>query len=78
MSEQQDYEWHETPYGKFRVAQKRFGTWTSYGEDGKEYITGITKDSVLGGTAFYLEGRATNWANYQDSSKFDGTVGGKL
>ena len=78
MSETQDYEWYETPYGKFRVEQKRFGTWISYGEDGKEYITGLTKESVLGGTKFYLEGKATNWANYESPRTFDGTVGGKL
>jgi len=56
MSETKDYEWYETPYGKFRVEQKRFGTWTR----------------------FYLEGKATNWANYQSSETYDGTVGGKL
>ena len=25
-----EHEWFETPYGEFRVEQKRFGTWTSY------------------------------------------------
>jgi len=78
MSEEQDYEWHETPYGKFRVAQKRFGTWDSYDENGACLLTGLTRESVVGGTAFYLEGRFTNWANYQDARTFDGTVGGKL
>ena len=73
-----EYEWFETPYGKFRVSESRFGTWNSFGEDGTPLITGITKDSVLGGTAFYLEGIATNWANSISSQKFDGTVGGKL
>ena len=28
------YEWYTTPYGDFRVEQKRFGTWTSYSKDG--------------------------------------------
>jgi hypothetical protein len=78
MSEEQDYEWHETPYGKFRVAKTRFGTWNSFGEDGTEYITGIEEDIVVAGTKFYLEGIATNWANSISSQKFDGTVGGKL
>ena len=73
-----DYEWYETPYGKYRVEQKCFGTWDSYDENGACLLTGLTRESVLGGTAFYLEGRATNWANYQDASTFDGTVGGKL
>jgi len=73
-----DYEWYETPYGKFRVAQKRFGTWDSYGEDGACLLTGLTKEVVLAGTAFYLEGKSTNWANANNSQTFDGTVGGKL
>ena len=78
MSETQDYEWYETPYGKFRVSKSRFGTWNSFGEDDEALITGPTKESVVGGTGFYLEGRATNWANYYSSEKYDGTVGGKL
>jgi hypothetical protein len=73
-----DYEWYETPYGKFRVAQKRFGTWDSFGEDGKGLITGLTRESVVEGTKFYLEGKATNWANYVQAEVYDGTVGGKL
>jgi hypothetical protein len=73
-----DYEWIETPYGKYRVAQKRFGTWDSYDENGACLLTGLTRESVVGGTAFYLEGRSTNWANSISSQKFDGTVGGKL
>ena len=78
MSETQDYEWYETPYGKFRVAQKRFGTWDSFSEDGSCLVTGLTKESVVGGTKFYLEGKATNWANAVSSDSYDGTVGGKL
>ena len=78
MSEEQQYEWFETPYGKFRVEQKRFGTWDSYGEDGSCYLTGPTRESIMDGTRFYLEGKATNWANYVTSQQFDGTVGGKL
>ena len=78
MSEAQDYEWYETPYGKFRVSASRFGTWNSFGEDGKALITGLTKEVVMEGTRFYLEGIATNWANSISSKKFDGVVGGKL
>jgi len=78
MNETQDHEWHETPYGKFRVEQKRFGTWTSYGENGEGLLTGITRESIVAGTGFYLEGKATNWANYESPEVYDGTVGGKL
>ena len=73
-----DYEWYETPYGKYRVEQKRFGTWHSFGEDGTGLITGLTREVVMDGTRFYLEGIATNWANSISSQKFDGVVGGKL
>ena len=78
MSEEQDYEWQETPYGKFRVTESRFGTWNSFGEDGKALITGLTKEVVMAGTKFYLEGVATNWEKCITSKKFDGVVGGKL
>ena len=78
MSEEQDYEWYETPYGKFRVTESRFGTWNSFGEDGKALITGLTKEVVVAGTRFHMEGVATNWANSISSQKFDGVVGGKL
>ena len=33
------YEWFETPYGAFRVEQKRFGTWTSYDKKGAHHRT---------------------------------------
>ena len=72
------YEWHETPYGEFRVEKKRFGTWTSFSKDGKELITGLTREAVTQGTPFHLEGVATNWANCSTSDPYDGTVGGKL
>jgi len=78
MSEEQDYEWYETSYGKFRVTESRFGTWNSFGEDGKALITGLTKEVVMAGTRFHMEGLATNWANCITSKKFDGVVGGKL
>ena len=72
------YEWYTTPYGDFRIEQRRFGTWTSFDKDGKALITGGTREAVLQGTAFHLEGVATNWANCTTSKQFDGTVGGKL
>ena len=72
------YEWHETPYGEFRVEKKRFGTWTSYSKDGTPLITGLTREAVTQGTHFHLEGVATNWANCRTSDPYDGTVGGKL
>jgi hypothetical protein len=73
-----EHEWFETPYGTFRVEQKRFGTWTSYSKEGKELITGGTREAVMAMSPFHLEGIATNWANCRTSDPYDGTVGGKL
>ena len=73
-----EHEWFETEYGTFRVEQKRFGTWTSYSKDGTALITGLTREVVIQGTPFHLEGVATNWANARSSKPFDGIVGGKL
>ena len=73
-----EHEWFETPYGTYRVEQKRFGTWTSYSKEGKELITGLTRDVVISMSAFHLEGVATNWANCRTSDPYDGIVGGKL
>jgi len=73
-----NYEWYETPYGKFRIEKRRFGTWTSFGEDGEGIVTGGTRESVMVGTPFHLEGVATNWANCTTSQSYSGTVGGKL
>ena len=42
-----EHEWYTTPYGEFRVEQKRFGTWTSYSKDGKELITDLRKKLSL-------------------------------
>ena len=72
------YEWYDTPYGEFRVEQKRFRTWSSYGKDGTPFITALTKEVCISGTRFHLEGINTNWANCRTSKPFDGIVGGKL
>ena len=73
-----EHEWFETEYGEFRVEQKRFGTWTSYRKNGEALITGLTREVVIQGTKFHLEGGATNWANCRTSEPYDGSVGGKL
>ena len=73
-----EHEWFETEYGTYRVEKKRFGTWTSYSKDGTPLVTGGTRDAVIQGTAFHLEGVATNWANCRTSDPYDGVVGGKL
>lgn len=78
MSNEQEYEWIETEWGTFRVEKKKWGTWESFGKDGKGIVTALTKDICISGTKFHLEGVSTNWANCETSKQFDGTVGGKL
>ena len=73
-----EHEWFETPWGEFRVEQKRFGTWSSYGKNGTPYITALTREVCISGTRFHLEGINTNWANCRTSKTFDGVAGGKL
>lgn len=60
----------------FRVEQMRWGTWTSYGKDGKGIITALTEEACISGTRFYLKGKQEGWGD--DARTYDGTVGGKL
>jgi hypothetical protein len=76
MSEQQDYEWYETPYGKFRVEQKRFGTWTSYSKDGEGILTTLSKEHLISSTRWYLQAKQEGFPD--PTIQYDGTVGGKL
>ena len=76
MSEQQDYEWYETPYGKFRVEQKRFGTWTSYSKDGEGILTTLSKEHLISSTRWYLRAKQEGFPD--PTIQYDGTVGGKL
>ena len=76
MSEQQDYEWYETPYGKFRVEQKRFGTWSSYDKDGQGILTTLSKEHLISSTRWYLRAKQEGFPD--TTIQYDGTVGGKL
>ena len=76
MSEQQDYEWYETPYGKFRVEQKRFGTWSSYDKDGQGILTTLSKEHLISSTRWYLQAKQEGFPD--QTIQYDGTVGGKL
>jgi hypothetical protein len=76
MSEQQDYEWYETPYGKFRVEQKRFGTWSSYDKDGQGILTTLSKEHLISSTRWYLRAKQEGFPD--PTIQYDGTVGGKL
>ena len=62
----------------FRVEQKKWGTWESFGKNGKGIITGMTKEVVIQMTRFHLKGEQDGWS--EDNSRVinDGVVGGKL
>ena len=59
----------------FRVNKDRF-LWKSYLKDGTELVSGLTKESVISGTRFYLKGKQEGFS--EPSSVHEGTVGGKL
>lgn len=61
----------------FRIEQKKWGTWESFDKKGKGLVTGLTKESCLSGTRFYLKGLQEGWEGVE-STQHEGTVGGKL
>ena len=60
----------------FYVEQKKYGLWDSTDKDGKGLVTGLTKESCIRATRFYLKGLQEGWPD--DTVKHEGTVGGKL
>ena len=61
----------------FYVEEKKYGLWESHYPDGKGIVTALTKESCISGTRFYLKGIQEGWGD-DDSTKYEGTVGGKL
>jgi hypothetical protein len=59
----------------FYVEQSRFKTWRSFDKDDKPIITALDEQSCIAATRFYLKGCQEGWS---DSTKYEGTVGGKL
>ena len=62
----------------FLVEQKKWGTWESFGKDGKGIITGMTEEIVIQATRFHLKGVQENWSRAESRVVNDGVVGGKL
>lgn len=62
--------------GKVRIYRKRFGSFISVHEGGKELVTGGTFESCRTGTFTYLYGHHHGWE--QTSVTYDSIVGGKL
>jgi len=59
----------------FRVNKDRF-LWKSYLKDGKELVSGLTKETVIRCTRFYLKGKQEGFD--EPVSVHSGVVGGKL
>lgn len=60
----------------FYVEQKKYGLWDSTDKEGKGLITSLTEEECVRATRFYLKGLQDGWGN--TSTKYEGTVGGKL
>ena len=59
----------------FRVNKDRF-LWKSYLKDGTELVSGLSKETVIHSTRFYLKGKQEGFP--EPSSVHEGIVGGKL
>ena len=74
-SKSDDIEWIDDT---FRVEQKTWGTWESFGKDGKGIITGLSKETVVSVTRNYLKAQQDGTLNDNARVVNDGVVGGKL
>ena len=75
-----EYTWFPTPYGEFRIAETRFGLFTSYNREGGGLVTGPTYDSVMVMTPCHLDWAVNGYTtpDGQQQTIYDGTVEGKL
>ena len=58
----------------FYVAKARF-LWHSCDKEGKGLVSALTQDACIQATRFYLKGRQEG---FSETTKYEGTVGGKL
>jgi len=71
--EETEYEWIDDC---FRVYETQYKLWHSVTKEGQELITALHKESCITATRFYLKGIQEGWT--EKSSRYEGTVGGKL
>jgi len=60
----------------FTVEKARF-LWHSKDKDGNGLVSGLTEQSCIIATRFYLKGRQEGWDKIETRT-YEGTVGGKL
>ena len=58
----------------FYVEKARF-LWRSTDKEGNGLVSALTEESCISGTLFYLKGRQEG---FTETTKYEGTVGGKL
>ena len=58
----------------FTVEKARF-LWHSKDKDGNGLVSALTEDACIKSTRFYLKGRQEG---FTETTKYEGTVGGKL
>jgi hypothetical protein len=61
--------------GTFRVEESRWKTWKSFHKNGDSLITSLSRENCIAATRFYLKGKQEG---FEESTKYEGTVGGKL
>ena len=62
--------------GAFTVDKAKWGTWRSYDAEGKELVTSLTESACINATRCFLKWKQEGFT--EDSTGYDGTVGGKL
>ena len=61
----------------FYVVKERF-LYQSFDKEGKRLVAGLTEESVIQTTRFYLKGTQDGWDEETSRVVNDGVVGGKL
>jgi hypothetical protein len=59
----------------FRIEKQSWGTWKSYGKDGKLLITSLTSEACIAATREYLKWQQEG---FPENNVYEGVVGGKL
>jgi hypothetical protein len=62
----------------FYIAQKKWGTWSSYTPNGEGIITSLTEEKCISATRWYLKAKQENQFDKEDQKTYDSVVGGKL
>jgi len=73
-----NYIWHASDYGQFRVEESRWGTYCSYDKDGNGLVTALTEEAVMAVTPMHLEANSPDYDGKYDGATFSSSVGVKL